>query len=144
MAVKLRIRPYRAGDELAFEPRADFAEERAAMGGAVSRPAWAIVRWDGEVVGIGGAADQGAGIWDAWCSMGQLRPREWVQAAWLASRALSYLERQQGARVIRAGARLERPAAVNTLRKLGFVEASMGEDPRLPGVAYLFMQREAA
>ena len=122
---KLRMRPYRPGDEAAFTPREDFARERAAVDwnwalGAPG-PTWTLVRWSGDVVGVGGAVrTEEPGVWQAWAQLAELPRRDWPQAIWLAERALDYLEKHHGAKRIEAMARMGKAAPVLCLSRLGF------------------------
>lgn len=152
MAIKpppLRLRPYQPGDYGTFTPRADFAEEHAAMGlplAGVGQPpgsAWTLLRGDTEVIGCGGVIDAGHGDFLAWGCAGRLAPREWWQALHLARTVLEHA-RRMGALVIFADARADRPAAARCLRALGFAPfCRRAEHPRLPGVAYDRMIRSA-
>lgn len=144
----LRLRPYRVGDHLAFIPRRDFAEERAATdwpwpSGIFPGIAWTLARWSGEICGVAGAVpeDEAAGRWQVWAQTADLRPRDWRQALWLAARALTMLERGRRATVIEALARVTNPAAQRCLAHLGFAETGHRIDARLPARGYVVMER---
>ena len=145
---KLRLRPYQAGDEDAFELRGDFAEERAATAWDWSKgppgPTWTLTRWDEAVLGVAGAVDHGDDVWRVWAQLADLPKRDWSQALWLAGRVLTYLETQRGATVIEAEARAANPAAIASLRRLGF---SLGRGDPVPhqvaGVHYVALVRRA-
>lgn len=135
------MRPYRPGDEDAFNLRADFAEERAATAWDWSRgapgPTWTIYRWSGEIVGIGGAVDQGDGLWQAWAQLADAPRRDWPQLLWLASRVLGYVETHHGAAAIEAMARTSNPAAISCLQRLGF----RAPDAHPAAAAYVHLYR---
>lgn len=122
---KLRMRPWRPGDEAAFTPRADFAEEAPLNGwdwrhGAPG-PTWTLERWNGEIAGVGGGVPQGEGLFDVWaCLAATVGTRDWPRLLWLASRALALLTLHHGARRFQALARADWEPAIDSLRRLAF------------------------
>ena len=141
-ALPLILRAYAPGDEHAFVPREDLAEEMRASAwdwraGPPPGRVFTLTDWrSGAVHGLGGLVQRGDGWWEAWACLGQLNRRDWPQAAWLAARELGALKRCANHTVSRitASARVDRPAAVALLRRIGFVPGPVIEDPRLAGV----------
>ncbi len=119
------MRPWRAGDEAAFEPSAAFAAERDGGFGAwdwsrgAPGPTWTILRGE-DVIGVGGVCTFGRGAWDAWCCLADVSRRDWPTLIKLASRVLSYAVEQLGARTIEATARSNDARAERCLERLGF------------------------
>lgn len=141
----LRLRRWRPGDEDAFTPRADFAEQRAAVGwdwtqGAPG-PTWTVLRWNGDVVGVGGFIQQGLTEFAAWAWLAEVQRRDWPQLIWLAQRALTDVRTHHGARAIAADAAT--PAASRLLGRLHFTAQHWRTDPRLPDQRLLRMMRRA-
>lgn len=140
---KLRMRPYRAGDEAAFTPAPDFARAIVANGYDWAQgppgPTWAICRWSGEVVGLGGAIEHPIepGQFHAWSQLAEVARRDWPQLLWLAERVLSKLISQRGARRISAHALDE--AAMRCLMRLGFAYDRPEAIPAFAD-AYLFQR----
>lgn len=141
----LSLRPWRAGDEDAFTPRRDFAEERAAVAwpwerGAPPGRTWTLYReGTGEVVGVGGVIDRYDCV-EAWASLADLPRRDWPRAIYLADRALLFALKVYELSVI-ATARADNPAARRVLERLGFRPFAHHEHPRVPGVRYVHMIR---
>ncbi len=138
--------PWLPGDETAFTPAPLRAEERAAVAWDWSRgppgPTWTLLRQSGEVVGVAGLHDRGEGVFEAWSSLGEVRPMEWPRLLWLAARRLegAWLH---GAHTVLAACRAGEGGAQRCLEILGFAPLETGEDPRLPGVAIRYMQKAA-
>lgn len=140
---KLRMRPYRAGDEAAFTPAPDFARAIVANGYDWDQgppgPTWSICRWSGEVVGLGGAIEHPVepGQFHAWAQLAEVARRDWPQLLWLAERVLMRLILQRGARRITAHA-LDQ-AAMRCLMRLRFASAGPVAIPAFDEV-YLFQR----
>lgn len=138
---KLRLRPYADGDLERFEPTPLFVEDVGAgdwdwSNGPPPGRTWTLCRWDEQVLGVAGITGV-AGPWRAWSLLAQLRPREVVQALWLADRALGVFQRERQAK-IEALCRYSFPAARDCLRRLRFaivdnLETAAGD--------YLLMRR---
>jgi hypothetical protein len=139
---RLRLRPWRAGDEDAFEPRADFAEEAAI---SPFRPdpnsrAWTLCRAEDEIIGIAWAIECEPGAFSVGARLAAVARRDWPGLVWLADRVCVFLEDDCQASMILASARLELPGAVATLKRIGFVDNGRFE---LPGATYVAMSRTA-
>jgi hypothetical protein len=149
MTRAMTLHPYQPGDERAFTPRADFAEELPALMAAwvAAGPAsitWTLTGGASEVLGVAGAAPLEGERWGVWALLADLSRRQWLTALKWADEALTSLERFRGARVIEATARVSNPAAIRTLERLGFRATGRIEtDPGL-GVAYAYFVREVA
>lgn len=136
------MRPYRPGDEDAFTPRADFARDRATNGwdwtAGPPGPTWAICRWTGEVVGLGGAIEHPGetGRWYGWAQLCETPRRDWPQLLWLAQRVLTIMQLQRGMRRIDAHT-AEAPGAMRCLQRLGFTFDRIETDAVFDGL-YLF------
>lgn len=141
----ITLRAYEPGDIWRFEPRADFARERAAMvptlaDGPPPGLTWTVLRGQ-EIVGVAGAVNNGKpGCWYVWCMLIDLPRRDWPAALGQARRTLAHLER--GARVveIQAAALAGNPAAERTLRRLGFEEAYASHVEAV-GLDYMIMRK---
>lgn len=137
----LRMRRWCAGDEDAFTPRADFAQDQVENGWDWSKgapgPTWTILRWTGEVVGIGGVIEQRT-AWHAWAQLADVGRRDWPQLVWLASRVLAFMESQHQVAAFTADARVAQRGSARLLRKLGFGFEQMTADGQ-----YLCMVRRA-
>lgn len=124
----LRLRPWKPGDEDAFEVSADVAAERAMVAWDWSKgppgPTWTLVRWSGEVAGVGGfhetARDARGATFQAWCWLADLPRRDWPKTMWLAGRAIDHAARHHGARRLEATASARMPGAALCLQRLGF------------------------
>lgn len=118
----IRMRPYKPGDEAAFVPRADFAQDRAASAwdwsAGAPGPTWTLHLWSGQVLGVGGAVRQGD-RWLGWAQLAEIHPRDWPQLLWLARRVLELMRIRHGPVTIEALARPSMPA-IACLRRLGF------------------------
>lgn len=139
----LTLRPWRSGDEDAFAPRRDFAEERSAVAwpwarGRAPGPTWTLLRGE-EVVGIGGVVDRGGHL-QAWASLADLPRREWPAAIARARRALDYVQEGYGL-CVAATARFDNCGACRVLERLGFAFVSTAGDERVPGVTYAHFVR---
>lgn len=149
----LSLRTYQRGDEAAFVPRADFAEEQAAIGWDWSKgppgPTWTLVRPNAsllegyEVLGIGGYAKSfDLHHREAWGAVCDLTPREWAELARLIRPNLDLMFAPKTAVPIYATARADLPGAVRLLQKLGFTAFPVPiVDPRLPDVPLVQMMR---
>lgn len=133
----LRLRPYQPGDEDAFEPRADFAADRAATAWNWAKgapgPTWTLLHGR-QVLGIGGAVQGENHAWQAWAQLAELERRDWPQAVRLAGVVLTHLTDSLGAHWIWAEARQANAGAGRALEHLGFEpfdierRASLGVD----------------
>lgn len=142
---KLRLRPWKAGDETAFTPRQDFAQEQAMNAWDWAKgppgPTWTIVAWDGSVTGIGGAVDCLDGAWSLWTQL-SISPRGyWPHLLWLAARAIEEMKIKHRAQRFMAMARCGNHGAARCLARLGF-EIS-GEELQVENVRYVLMRRAA-
>lgn len=135
----LRLRAWRRGDERAFTPRPDMAEDMMAVAWAWGRgppgPTWTLERIRGDrVLGMAGAVEQARGDWQIWSVLGALRWRDWPAALALARGALRSLERDWGSTRFTAYARTDFPGAHLVLRRLGFeLYAGRAPAPSWPG-----------
>jgi RimJ/RimL family protein N-acetyltransferase len=133
----LRLRAWRRGDERAFTPRPDMAEDMMLVAWAWGRgppgPTWTLERaGNGRVVGMAGGVEHVRGEWQIWSVLAPMHWRDWPPALALARNALRSLERDWGARRFTAFARIDFPGAHLVLRRLGFV-LCMGPPPPWPG-----------
>lgn len=141
----LHVRPWRAGDELAFEPRADMMAEASAVAWSFPRhgppgPTWTLVRTrDGEVMGMGGGVEEHRGDWQLWAWLAPIRPRDWPAAIDCAGVVVRALVRDWRARRMTAVARADFPGAQLVLQRLGF--AYFGWSIYWPG--YVTFERTA-
>ncbi len=121
--IVLRLRPWRAGDEEAFEPRADMAQEARVNAWPWSKgppgPTWTLMQGD-QVLGMGGAVQGEDGAWLAWATVADLGPRFWPEAVRLAGVVIDHMLARADVRWLWAQARSEKPAAIRLLHRLGF------------------------
>lgn len=141
----LSLRPWRAGDEEAFTPRRDFAEERAAVAwswgkGPPPGRTWTLLRGE-EVLGIGGVITREE--WsECWACLADLPRRDWPQAVEMARRALVFvLTHHRPPAGLFATCRADNAGALLVLGRLGFSPEALRADPRTPGVEYLCLTR---
>lgn len=125
---KLRLRPWKPGDQDAFVPRGDFAQDRQHVNWDWTQgppgPTWAIVRWDETVVGVAGFVVHEGPVQveslDAWAWLADLPRRDWPQLLWLANNTITHMARTTGARMVYASARKALVGAARCLERLGF------------------------
>lgn len=104
-------------------------------------PIWSAVRFEGDVVAIGGGHDEGGGVWEAWAVVGDgVSRRDWPELLDIAGRIVVLLETCFGAKIIKAGAFGE--AAARCLKRLGFIDAGAAEWPELG--CYSRLEKRAA
>ncbi|MGH6958594.1 MAG: hypothetical protein ACREEW_18160 [Caulobacteraceae bacterium] len=117
-------RPYRPGDAERFAARADMASEKAAVDWdweAGAPPGTrTLVRFPGEVIGLGGAIDAGGGVFQAWACLAPVPRGDWPLLFGCANAVLNEAELRRGARRIVALVRTDWDAARRTLERLGF------------------------
>lgn len=124
--LSLHVRPWRAGDDVAFSPRADMAAEASSVAWSFPRygppgPTWTLVRTsDGAVLGMGGGVEQHRGDWQLWALLAPIRPRDWPAAIACAREVVRALVRDWRARRLTAVARHDFPGAQLVLQRLGF------------------------
>lgn len=142
----IRMRPWRAGDEAAFKPRDDMAEDGRVLpwDWAADQPTrtWTLTRGD-EVIGVGGVNEIAAGEYDAWACLAPVRKRDWPRLHWLAMRVIAFAETELAASVIHAFTRAGCGGGMRSLQRLGFspgatVQAQTAEGARL---VYVTMTR---
>ncbi|ODT88107.1 hypothetical protein [Phenylobacterium sp. SCN 70-31] len=117
----MRLRPYEAGDERRFTPRPDFAADLADAGGALhDGPRYTLIADDGvTVLGLGGLTPlEREFSYGAWAYLGNLTPRQWVQAARLAAEVCGMATTCAGWRIYAVPA--DTDAAQRLLASMGF------------------------
>ncbi|HEV2530955.1 hypothetical protein [Phenylobacterium sp.] len=149
---RLSLRPYRPGDMDRFTPRADFEQERAAVGWAWKGApppgrTWTLVRESAVftyVLGVGGLFEASPSHWHAWAVMSDMGPREWVEAGKLAGQVLDGVDLFNGPQQMTATARASIEGARGYLEKLGFRANGEVIDERVGDrVIYQLMVRAA-
>lgn len=140
---EIYLAKYLPGDEAAFIPRPDMAEDMAANGWDWSQgapgPTWTLMRWDGEFLGIGGFVKLSDNGWEAWSVLSSLRLRDWPRVLELAKMRLEAL----GSSTVLACCRSDSAGAMRVLDRLGFGLGAFGFDDRLPGTEIQHMWRFA-
>jgi hypothetical protein len=130
-------RGYQPGDELAFEPRADFAAVMVADDAPLPRgPMWTLER-HGRPRGVGGLSFEVGRHWTGWFYAAELTAREWW-FAYTTARQVCRIGAMLGMR-IEAAARDGDAAAGRVLRRSGF--APTGEEWRVPGAGRALVYR---
>jgi hypothetical protein len=143
----LNLRPWRPGDEAAFAPRGDLAQDMAANDhdwrrGPPPGMIWAIERPDGRVEGVAGAMFVTQGVVHVWACVADLTPRELARCLGLARRTLQFVANDPTVKSIVADARMEDRGAVRGLERLGFLEDPAGRRV-IDGIVYVRMRRAA-
>lgn len=124
------VRPYEAGDEAAFTPRADMAAEQAALGWDWTRgppgPTWTLARApSGEVAGIGGGVRiaRDRRFARVWALIADLPRRDWPDAVRCAGLVLGFLE-AAGASTFTVLVREDLGGAARVMEHLGFTRST--------------------
>lgn len=118
----LNLRLSLAGDMDAVNPRADFAAQRAEVGGGVpSGLMWSVLKgksapWS--ALAVGGLEPLGDRRWGAWAYASDMTPRQWMFSGWAAWFVLKWAWRR-GATIQAVPA--PTPQAVRLLKRIGFV-----------------------
>ncbi len=142
---RIDLRAYRRGDEAAFTPREDFAEEMAMIGhdwsgGPPTGHVWTLTR-DHEVIGLAGVHRVLDRRPEAWAWVADLAPRDWVALVRLGRKMLGRMP-QLGP--VEASCRLSSRAAQSCLERIGFEDTGEVFDaPIGAGIAYRMMVRRA-
>ena len=145
---RLHLRPWRAGDEDAFEPRPDFVAERAHNAwnwkNGPPGPTWTLLNRNQEVLGIGGGEkvlDNSEAVWKMWSQLCDLHARDFPAAIILAQKVMAHLAKDKGARRFYSAARATSGGAIRCLQRLGFTPDGRVEEA--DGVVYLVMKKDA-
>ena len=108
--VKLKLRPWRAGDLLAFDPRSDFEREMRLNAWDWTKgppgPTWTLVECD-RVLGVGGGIAGEDGAWLAWACLSDLPARSWPEAVRCAGLAIDHLLKREDVRWLWAQCRAD-------------------------------------
>lgn len=118
------LRPWRPGDERAFAPRADLAEEFAKVDWDWDwppGPTWTVMRFPNQVIGVGGGVRvRRSATYQVWCVLAPVPRGDWPLLMRCARAAFDHLERSHGARTLTAYVRDDFAGAAATLDRLGF------------------------
>ena len=141
---RLHLRPWRAGDEDAFEPRPDFVAERAMNAwnwkNGPPGPTWALLDRDQNVLGIGGGERLLGDAWRMWSQLSDLPARDFPAAIILAGKVMDHLKKDKGAKFFFAAALATSGGAIRCLVRLGFERAELQEADE---VVYQVMRKTA-